>query len=147
VGSNGHAHPVLTNGSADLVLGIDGGGTRTVALLATRRPGGWQVLGRGEAGPSNRQTVGTVAALAALDEATDRAFAAAGKQRHTVRAACLGLAGAGRLGDQEVVHEWAARKSLAARVDVIEDAALLLAAGTPEGCGVAVVAGTGSMAF
>jgi N-acetylmuramic acid 6-phosphate etherase len=30
---------------------------------------------------------------------------------------------------------------------VIEDAALLLAAGTPEGWGVAVVAGTGSMAF
>ena len=32
-------------------------------------------------------------------------------------------------------------------MDVIEDAALLLAAGTPDGWGVAVVAGTGSMAF
>ncbi len=45
------------------------------------------------------------------------------------------------------MREWAARTQLAATVDVIEDAALLLAAGTPDGWGVAVVAGTGSMAF
>jgi N-acetylglucosamine kinase-like BadF-type ATPase len=45
------------------------------------------------------------------------------------------------------VREWAARANLAPTVDVIEDAALLLAAGTPDGWGVAVVAGTGSMAF
>ena len=146
VGKNGHA--VISNGTEDLVLGFDGGGTRTVALLAARdHAGGWRVLGRGEAGPSNRQTVGTPAALAALDTAADRAFAAAGKTRKTVRAACLGLAGAGRPKDQEVVRDWATRVGLAGLVEVIEDAALLPAAGTPDGWGVAVVAGTGSMAF
>ncbi|MFM8271047.1 MAG: N-acetylglucosamine kinase, partial [Gemmata sp.] len=50
-------------------------------------------------------------------------------------------------GDQEVVRQWAARARLADRVDVCADAALLLAAGTPAGWGVALVAGTGSMAF
>lgn len=45
------------------------------------------------------------------------------------------------------MREWAARARLADAVDVIEDAALLLAAGTPAGWGVAVVGGTGSMAF
>ena len=146
IGSNGKAPHA--NGTEDLVLGIDGGGTRTVAMLATRKPaGGWRVLGCGEAGSSNRQAVGSSAAFAALDEAADRAFAAAGKPRHTVRAACLGLAGAGRAGDQELVREWAARVRLANSVEVIEDAALLLAAGTPRGWGVAVVAGTGSMAY
>ena len=146
VGTNGHT--VILNGTDDLVLGFDGGGTRTVAVLAARRPdGGWQMLGRGEGGPSNRQAVGTPAALAALDAAVDGAFAAAGKPRKAVRVACLGLAGAGRPKDQDVVREWAARTQLAATVDVIEDAALLLAAGTPDGWGVAVVAGTGSMAF
>ncbi len=45
------------------------------------------------------------------------------------------------------MREWAARVRLADAVEVIEDAALLLAAGTPLGVGVAVVAGTGSMAF
>ncbi len=145
VGTNGHAGSV--NGSVDLVLGIDGGGTSTVALLATRRADGWQVLGRGEAGPSNRQAVGTSAAFEALDEATYRAFSAAGKVRQPVSAACLGLAGAGRPGDQDVIRAWAMRAGLAETIDVIEDAALLLAAGAPEGWGVAVVAGTGSMAF
>src|SRR5262245_41215911 len=80
VGSNGHS--VLLNGTDDLVLGFDGGGTRTIAVLAKRRTdGGWQMLGRGEGGPSNRQAVGTPAALAALDAAVDAAFAAAGKTR------------------------------------------------------------------
>ncbi|MCS6864454.1 MAG: N-acetylmuramic acid 6-phosphate etherase [Gemmataceae bacterium] len=132
----------------EFFLGIDGGGTQTVALLATRtRDGYMKLLGRGESGPSNRQVVGTPAALAALDEAIDRAFSAAGKVRRCVRTAFLGLAGAGRPDDQEVIRDWADRVKLAETVEVIEDAALLLAAGTPRGWGVAVVAGTGSMAY
>ena len=149
VGANGkhYANGHVSTAAEQLVLGIDGGGTSTVALLAARAPGGWVTLGRGESGPSNCHTVGTAAALAALDAATDRAFAAAGRARRPVRAACLGLAGAGRPDDQEIVREWAVRVKLADAVEVIEDAALLLAAGTPAGVGVAVVAGTGSMAF
>ncbi len=133
----------------DLFLGIDGGGTHTVALLATRAapsaPG--DVLGRGESGPSNLQAVGSARALAALDEAVNRAFAAAGLERGPVAAACLGLAGAGRPGDQAVIRAWADRVRLAARVEVTNDAALLLAAGTPEGWGLAIIAGTGSIAY
>lgn len=141
-GTNGHH-----NGHEELVLGFDGGGTRTVALLAARSGNGWKILGRGEAGPSNRQAVGTPAALAALDTAAEAAFASAGRPRKAVRAAVLGLAGAGRAEDREVIRGWAAKAHLAPAVDVIEDAALLLAAGTPDGWGVAVVAGTGSMAY
>lgn len=132
----------------NLFLGIDGGGTRTVALLAT--PGGngrWKILGRGESGPSNQQVVGIEAALAALECAAADAFAAAGLPRRGAAAACLGLAGAGRPDDQAVILDWARRHRLADTVDVIEDAALLPAAGTPDGWGVAVVAGTGSMAY
>ncbi|MFO0796544.1 MAG: N-acetylmuramic acid 6-phosphate etherase [Gemmataceae bacterium] len=146
VGANG-TNGYHANGHEELVLGFDGGGTRTVALLASRTGSGWKLLGRGEAGPSNRQAVGTPAALAALDAAADAAFASAGRSRKAVRAAVLGLAGAGRAEDREVIRDWAAKVHLAPSVDVIEDAALLLAAGTPDGWGVAVVAGTGSMAY
>ena len=143
---NGHAAGL--NGADDLVLGVDGGGTRTVAILArARSDGGWTILGRGEAGPSNRQAVGTPAALMALETAINNAFAASGQRRRTVKTACLGLAGAGRPADQEVIRDWAQRINLAAKMEVIEDAALLLAAGTPDGWGLAMVAGTGSMAF
>jgi N-acetylglucosamine kinase-like BadF-type ATPase len=130
--------------SEELYLGIDGGGTHTVALLAGR---GGVVLGRGTAGPSNRQAVGTERALAALDEAVSAAFAAAGRTRGPVASACLGLAGADRAEDQAVLREWAARARLAGQVDVTSDAAILLAAGTPEGWGLVLIAGTGSIAF
>jgi N-acetylmuramic acid 6-phosphate etherase len=127
-----------------LYLGIDGGGTHTIALLGG--PGG-VVLGRGTAGPSNRQAVGTERALAALDEAVSAAFAAAGRTRGPVASACLGLAGADRPEDQAVIREWAGRVRLAGHVDVTSDAAILLAAGAPEGWGLVLIAGTGSIAF
>lgn len=134
--------------AGDLLLGIDGGGTHTDALLArVMTEGRWQVLGRGIGGPSNLHAAGTERGLRGLDEAVSAAFAAAGMPRVTVGAACLGLAGAGRAEDQVVVAEWAERVRLAEKVDVGGDTPLLLAAGTPKGWGVAVVAGTGSMAF
>jgi N-acetylglucosamine kinase-like BadF-type ATPase len=134
----------------DLVLGIDGGGTGTVALLAEARPGAdapWVPLGRGEAGPSNIQAVGTAEALRALEDAIGRAFAAPGLERRPVASACFGLAGAGRPEDQAVVRSWAEQAGLARVIEVTSDTALLLAVGTPDGWGVAVVAGTGSTAL
>jgi N-acetylmuramic acid 6-phosphate etherase len=135
----------LTNSS--LVLGIDGGGSHTVALLATRTADNWTILGRGASGPSNLQAVGKERALAALDDAVTNAFLAANLARCPVRCACLGLAGADRLDDQRVIREWAEGAYLADKVDITNDAAILLAAGTPQGWGLALIAGTGSIAF
>jgi N-acetylmuramic acid 6-phosphate etherase len=130
--------------SGALLLGIDGGGSHTVALLADTNG---TVLGRGEAGPSNVQAVGTDRGLAAINEAMAMAFAAAGRSREPAAAAWLGLAGADRPEEQRLIVDWARRAGLAEHVEVSGDARLLLAAGTPEGWGVAVVAGTGSIAF
>jgi N-acetylmuramic acid 6-phosphate etherase len=138
------AAPPVAAPAHDLVLGVDGGGSRTVALLA-RLGGG--VVGRGEAGPSNPQAVGVEPALRAIDVAVGRAFTAAGRPRGEAAAACLGLAGVGRPDDERPVREWAERHRLAAVVEVTSDVSLLLAAGTPDGWGVALVAGTGSMAL
>ena len=145
----------------NLFLGIDGGGTHTVALLAARAadfPNSGRVessphlppiviLGRGQAGPSNLQAVGSEKALAALDEAVARAFSAAGIVRAPVVRACLGLSGAGRLPEQALVRNWAGRNNLATEVMVTNDADLLLAAGTPDGWGLAIISGTGSIAY
>jgi N-acetylmuramic acid 6-phosphate etherase len=135
---------------ANLYLGIDGGGTHTVALLAgasAESGTSWTVLGRGEGGPSNLRAAGAAATLATLDETVDRAFAGAGLRRQPVAAACLGLAGAGRPEEQVIIREWASQVQLAGAVMVTGDTPLLLAAGTPDGWGAALVAGTGSMAF
>jgi N-acetylglucosamine kinase-like BadF-type ATPase len=129
----------------DLVIGIDGGGTSTIALLGLRSTG--EILARGSAGASNIQAVGVEAGLKALDDALERAFLSLGRKRGVVASACLGLAGIDRNEGLAIIHGWAKRVDLAGTVSVANDATLLLAAGTPEGWGLAVIAGTGSIAF
>jgi N-acetylmuramic acid 6-phosphate etherase len=131
-----------TSRDESLVIGIDGGGTHTIALLASAN----EILGRGEAGPSNIQSVGVPRALAALDSAIDKAFAAAQRQRVSVGSICLGLAGADRPQEKALIREWVAQRHVADWCDTTNDGALLLAAGTPDLWGVAAVAGTGSIA-
>jgi N-acetylglucosamine kinase-like BadF-type ATPase len=135
-----------------LLIGIDGGGSHTVAVVATTTRAGngsleWSVAGRGQAGPCNRHAVGTERALQALDLAVDAAFADADIARRPADAACMGLAGVDRPDDLAVVRDWTEQARLAGHVEITHDAALVLAAGTPEGWGVAIVAGTGSIAF
>jgi len=129
---------------ASLVLGIDGGASNTVAVLA--EAGTDRVVGRGSAGPSNIQAVGESAALRELNAAVSGAFKAAGLTRKTVDAAALGLAGID-LDGTDVIRGWASLVQLSPKLSVANDATLLFAAGTPEGWGLAIVAGTGSIAF
>ena len=124
------------------LIGIDGGGSKTVALLADVAG---RVLGRGEAGPSNHQTVGVAAAEAALNQAISAAFAGAGLESCPPRAIGLGLSGVDRPADREIIHDWAARHVPGARLVIVNDAEIVLAAGTPAGWGVAVISGTGSI--
>ena len=70
---------------ASLVIGIDGGASNTVALLAEASSG--RVLGRGSGGPSNIQAIGEEAALRELNHAVSAAFKTAGLPRKSVAAA------------------------------------------------------------
>jgi N-acetylglucosamine kinase-like BadF-type ATPase len=126
-----------------MLLGVDGGGTSTEAWLAEA---GGEVLGRGTAGPSNAKAVGMEAARQALDAAIRGAFAAAGLEPTSVDAACLGLAGFDRPDDRAILAGWADEARLARRLVLVNDGDLVVAAGTPEGWGVGVIAGTGSIA-
>jgi N-acetylglucosamine kinase-like BadF-type ATPase len=130
--------------SADVILGVDGGGTQTTALLADKMGHG---LGRGTAGSSNYHAVGAAAALEALGAAVAAAFADARLEFHPPRAACFGLAGADRPADQALIRGWAERQWPGISVRVVNDAELTLVAGTPHGWGIAVICGTGSIAW
>jgi N-acetylglucosamine kinase-like BadF-type ATPase len=125
------------------VIGVDGGGTKTRALVANLTG---RVLGRGTAGPSNVQVVGGEATRAALDAAVATAMAEAGVTGAPA-AICLGMAGAGRRADRALVEGWAKQRFPGVAVCVVHDGQLVLVAGTPEGWGVAVISGTGSLAY
>jgi N-acetylglucosamine kinase-like BadF-type ATPase len=129
--------------SDTLLLGVDGGGTSTVAWLAA--PGG-KVLGRGKAGPSNAKAVGNIAARGALGDAIAAAFADASLTPVPVAAACFGLAGFDRAVDRKLLMGWAGEARWTDRLLLVNDGDLVVAAGTPEGWGVGVIAGTGSIA-
>jgi N-acetylglucosamine kinase-like BadF-type ATPase len=126
-----------------LLLGVDGGGTTTEAQLVA--PGG-HVIGRGMAGPSNAKAVGAEAARRALDAAIHAAFHSAGLTPAPVDAICLGLAGFDRPDDRKVLAGWADEAHWAHRLVMVNDGDLVVAAGTPDGWGIGVIAGTGSIA-
>ncbi len=134
--------------SDDLVLGIDGGGTKTAAWLA-RRAGEEEssIVGRGWAGPANVQAVGVDAAIENLNAAIDAAFEDCGGVAGSVAAAVLALAGSDRQGNRQVFQRWAVKRQLARRFRIVNDALPVLAAGTPEGWGAALICGTGSLCF
>ena len=131
-----------------LILGIDSGGSKTVAWLGQSRAACEPlVLGCGAAGPANPQSVGFGEALKSLTEAVTAAFAAADLPVQSVASAVLAAAGSDREENRRVFSDWAKETSLAVRFQVVHDAWPVLAAGTPDGSGIALISGTGSLAF
>lgn len=124
-----------------LVVGVDGGGSKTLALVADAQR---QILGRGIAGPSNTQAVGQEAACAAIATAIRGASA---RIPGELSALCLGIAGAGRVSDRARLQAWAEAHYPGIPIGVVHDGQLALAAGTPEGWGIAVLCGTGSLLY
>jgi len=76
----------LSSVGRKFALGVDGGGTKTVAVVVDSAG---RELGWGRAGPSNRHTVGEPSAAANLASAIGEALAQAGIPR--VGAVCLGM--------------------------------------------------------
>jgi N-acetylglucosamine kinase len=124
------------------VLGVDGGGTKTIAVAADFQG---NVLGRGISGASNYQTVGLDRAIVALKKASEAAMFAAGIDRFKI--ACFGLAGVGRKSDRDLLLPAIEKLELADRIILVHDAAIALAGATACQPGVVVLAGTGAMAF
>ncbi|MDZ4659322.1 MAG: BadF/BadG/BcrA/BcrD ATPase family protein [Bythopirellula sp.] len=134
--------------NTSLILGVDGGGTKTDACLAQVGPAGEEtILGQGQAGSSNVKAVGAEKALANLSQAIDQAWSTAQLPRDCVAGAVFGLSGAGRPETQQLIQNWAREKNIAEQVRVVHDALPVLIAGTPLGHGVALIAGTGAVAF
>ncbi len=126
------------------LMGIDGGGSKTTALLADHEG---RVLGRGTAGASNFQVIGHQAAEAALQAAMAAAWVAAGLVPEPLGGLCIGLAGVDRPGERELFAGWARKGHHQARIVIANDAELVLAAGTPAGWGLALICGTGSIVY
>jgi len=129
---------------ANLFLGIDGGGSRTVAWLADSHN---RIFARAVAGPSNPLKVGLAAAKRAVLQAAHLVMRRAGIRPKNLVAVCAGLAGVDRPSIQRPLSAWL-RRAIPARFHLLTtDAAIALEAALGESAGVVVISGTGSIAF
>lgn len=126
------------------VLGVDGGGTRTVALVVNERG---RVLGRGESGPANYRTAGLTSAADHIQQAAATAISDAGLVKQALNGAFLALAGVDRPTDRQVMSGVVARIGLTCPIQVEHHAMAALAGATSGKPGVVVIAETGSVAF
>lgn len=131
-----------------LVIGVDGGGTKTEAVLArVEADGGLRTLHRCTTGPSNLQLASFSAITDEVRHSLDGLFAEHPGLRRRVQAVCFCMAGAGHEPLRQRFESWAHAERLAPQIQVTHDARCLLAAGTRRGVGVALIAGTGSLAY
>ncbi|MGL4651395.1 MAG: N-acetylglucosamine kinase, partial [Caldilineaceae bacterium] len=104
------------------------------------------ILGRGTAASSNYQKVGFKSATAAIIDGIAAAFVDGGLALSAPAAICLGLAGVDTEEDGRRFRDWLGRTFPLSQGNVVNDAELALAAGTPDGTGVALICGTGAIA-
>lgn len=121
------------------VIGIDAGGTKTVGLL-TDASG--EVRSRARGGGANLLVHGELEVEKVIYQILEDL-----EPPEPVAAVCLGIAGVDRPGQTELVHGMLRRLGLRSGVRVVNDAHVALVAGAPDGYGIVVVAGTGSIAY
>lgn len=130
--------------SLNLYLGIDGGGTKTHAVLLDAEK---NFVGEGFAGASNPLRVGVETAVGNIYQATVAACDAANKSRGDIVAATCGLAGVRRLDLRERIRERFAEKLKIKRIEIVTDAEIALFGTTLGKAGVVLIAGTGSICY
>ena len=128
----------------DLYLGLDGGQSHSLAILAD---GQGHILGAGLAGPSNRlnDPRGYEGFEQAIAHAVAAAFDSAGLPEQSLKVACFALSGGWQ--DRARKTEILTRCTDAALCLLRHDTESALAGATMGQAGVIVIAGTGSVAY
>jgi N-acetylglucosamine kinase-like BadF-type ATPase len=125
---------------SQLVVGVDGGNTKTVALVCDLAG---EPLGIGRGGSSNWESMGVERAMAVVGEVIDKALAMAGRKRSDVAWVHMGLAGLDWPDDEPRMREALIKAGWKCGLSLENDAFLALRASTQDGYGIGVTAGTG----
>ena len=128
----------------DFIIGIDGGGTKTVGIVADS---GGKILGRATLGASNYHVIGETQTKAVLADLSARLLAQVNAERERCVAVCIGMAGLGRPEDQQVIAELCDEIGLPKRRILTHDARIALVGGAERLEGIIIIAGTGSIVY
>ena len=132
-----------------LVVGLDGGGTKTEAILVD--PSG-TILSKKIGGPSNFQILGVDKAASVILDLVQECVAEAGCEARDIVAVVAGLTGAGRQTDKDrmlsgLLEEMKRRNLSFAHTAIESDARIALEGAFSGGVGIILIGGTGSIAF
>jgi N-acetylglucosamine kinase-like BadF-type ATPase len=125
-------------------LGIDGGGTKTAAVLLD---GGGDEISRAVSGPSNIYSVGEPTATVSLRQAIEETLQGADVAISKVTGIGLGMAGVDRPGDRARLERILSSIGHFAQAVIVNDAEAALVGGVGRRYGVVLIAGTGAIAF
>lgn len=128
----------------NFIIGIDGGGTKTVGILADETG---QVHTRVEVGASNYHTVGETQTKEVLADLVSQLLAQANVTLAECVGACLGMAGLALPADREVLGRICGEIGFHRNCILTHDAQIALVAGTGRLEGVIIVCGTGSIVY
>lgn len=127
-----------------LYAGIDGGGSKTTAVISDSA---LRILGEADAGPSNHLRVGIEVAAKNVEDALYEALRHAGVNGDQIAWTYCGIAGSEHPDHRKTVVGALEHLFPAGNFTVDSDARIALTAGVGFGRGVALIAGTGSVAF
>lgn len=130
--------------SQKYLLGIDGGGTKTHAVItdSTRR-----ILGEGFSGAANPLRVGLADAVTHVDQAVAEACAQAGIELGDIDSACAAIAGINHPIHYHTMKDALDEALRIAGLELVTDARAALEGALDGKPGIVVIAGTGSIAL
>ncbi|HKG95235.1 MAG TPA: BadF/BadG/BcrA/BcrD ATPase family protein, partial [Gemmatimonadaceae bacterium] len=129
---------------APIVVGVDGGGSKTKVVVADARG---KEIGSAEGPGSAVRPGGAEHSAAVISEAVRSALADARRADVRPRVLCVGVAGVGDEPQRQALVAALEPLSLADELVVVPDATVALDDAFGEGAGVLLIAGTGSVAF
>ena len=126
------------------IIGIDGGGTKTVGILTTETG---QRLAQVQLGPSNYHAVGELKTQAVLKSVIEELCEKAGIPSASATHLCLGMAGLGRAEDRKIIGRICDELGIRENRILTHDAHIALVGGTEKQQGVIVISGTGAIVY
>jgi len=131
----------MLDSKPSLLLGVDGGNTKTVALVSTLEGA---ILGVGRAGRSDiYNTADERVALNEVHSAVTAALTMAGADAEDLAVGTFSMAGADWPEDIDLLRRAMIKFGFGQRIQIVNDALGALRAGAPDGIGAAVICGTG----
>jgi len=130
-----------------LVLGVDGGATKTLCAIADES---FRVLGVGKAGPCNYNVVGVEKARKNIEEAIQQAYSSIADRQlrgEMAEIGCFGIGGLTTQRDYDVISSKIIPLNSAKKRIVVNDVVVAFYAATNGKPGIVIVAGTGSIAY